>query len=125
MFSGSKDRLHRAKTIDLCQNPLTVSCFSLPLIVGCSLKLSQKEPKLVRARKIPEWEAYDNEIADFARTLAEKGSLGSENAKAATEDVARLAGSVGFADAEATETDSAALSGNDEVHEGIHTKDEL
>lgn len=22
--TGSKDRLHRAKTIDLCQNPLTV-----------------------------------------------------------------------------------------------------
>jgi hypothetical protein len=24
-YAGSKDRLHRAKTIDLCQNPLTVS----------------------------------------------------------------------------------------------------
>ncbi|KAG6818362.1 hypothetical protein H0H93_005572, partial [Arthromyces matolae] len=35
---GSKDRLHRAKSIDLCQNPLT------------------KEPKLSRARQIPEWE---------------------------------------------------------------------
>ncbi|KAF8137403.1 udp-glucose:glycoprotein glucosyltransferase [Boletus edulis] len=44
----SKDRLHRAKTIDLCQNPLT------------------KEPKLSRARQIPEWEEYDNEIARVA-----------------------------------------------------------
>lgn len=27
LFVGSKDRLHKAKTIDLCQNPLTVSPF--------------------------------------------------------------------------------------------------
>ena len=32
----------------------------------------QKEPKLDRARQIPEWEVYDNEIAAFARTLQEK-----------------------------------------------------
>jgi len=48
----SKDRLHRAKTIDLCQNPLT------------------KEPKLARARQIPEWEEYDAEIARFTKKLA-------------------------------------------------------
>ncbi|KAI0786269.1 UDP-glucose:glycoprotein glucosyltransferase-domain-containing protein [Abortiporus biennis] len=56
----SKDRLDRAKTIDLCQNPLT------------------KEPKLSRARQIPEWSTYDSEIAQFARTLAEKGVIRSE-----------------------------------------------
>ncbi|OSX61274.1 glycosyltransferase family 24 protein [Postia placenta MAD-698-R-SB12] len=56
----SKDRLHRAKTIDLCQNPLT------------------KEPKLARARQIPEWEEYDGEIANFARRLAEDGRMRSE-----------------------------------------------
>ncbi|THH06125.1 hypothetical protein EW145_g4303 [Phellinidium pouzarii] len=55
----SKDRLHRAKTIDLCQNPLT------------------KEPKLVRARQIPEWEEYDAEIARFAHTLADTGKIQS------------------------------------------------
>ncbi|RDB27081.1 UDP-glucose:glycoprotein glucosyltransferase [Hypsizygus marmoreus] len=55
----SKDRLHRAKTIDLCQNPLT------------------KEPKLARARQIPEWEEYDAEIARFARELAEAGLIHS------------------------------------------------
>ncbi|KAJ7485860.1 glycosyltransferase family 24 protein [Mycena latifolia] len=55
----SKDRLHRAKTIDLCQNPLT------------------KEPKLVRARQIPEWEEYDAEISRFARKLAEDGVIRS------------------------------------------------
>ncbi|KAF8595370.1 hypothetical protein BDV93DRAFT_575405 [Ceratobasidium sp. AG-I] len=52
-------RLDRAKTIDLCQNPLT------------------KEPKLARARQIPEWTVYDNEIAEFARSLADSGKLRS------------------------------------------------
>eukprot|EP00834_Sanchytrium_tribonematis_P000252 NODE_5_length_72347_cov_1.339331.p20 type:complete len:384 gc:universal NODE_5_length_72347_cov_1.339331:70113-71264(+) len=42
----------KAKTIDLCNNPLT------------------KEPKLVRAkRQIKEWVEYDDEIAEFASTL--------------------------------------------------------
>ncbi|KAJ7813688.1 glycosyltransferase family 24 protein [Mycena olivaceomarginata] len=54
-----KDRLHRAKTIDLCQNPLT------------------KEPKLARARQIPEWEEYDSEISRFAKKLAEDGIIRS------------------------------------------------
>ncbi|KAJ9120827.1 hypothetical protein QFC22_002761 [Naganishia vaughanmartiniae] len=47
-----QESLKDAKTIDLCQNPLT------------------KEPKLDRARKIPEWEAYDNEVAAFTRRIA-------------------------------------------------------
>ncbi|THG96571.1 hypothetical protein EW026_g5287 [Hermanssonia centrifuga] len=55
----SKDRLHRAKTIDLCQNPLT------------------KEPKLARAKHIPEWEEYDAEVARLARLLAEDGIIHS------------------------------------------------
>ncbi|KAG6876468.1 hypothetical protein C0992_012845 [Termitomyces sp. T32_za158] len=62
----SKDRFHRAKTIDLCQNPLT------------------KEPKLVRARQIPEWEEYDHEIAQFTRQLAEAGVIKSRLATADT-----------------------------------------
>ncbi|KAK2461156.1 hypothetical protein APHAL10511_006683 [Amanita phalloides] len=66
----SKDRLHRAKTIDLCQNPLT------------------KEPKLARARQIPEWEEYDAEIARFTRKLAEEGKIRSGMA---TADVNSLA----------------------------------
>ncbi|EGO03944.1 glycosyltransferase family 24 protein [Serpula lacrymans var. lacrymans S7.3] len=66
----NKDRLHRAKTIDLCQNPLT------------------KEPKLARARQIPEWEEYDAEIARFARKLAEEGKI---RASAATADTNVLA----------------------------------
>ncbi|KAF9478976.1 hypothetical protein BDN70DRAFT_807681 [Pholiota conissans] len=67
----SKDRLHRAKTIDLCQNPLT------------------KEPKLARARQIPEWEEYDTEIARFTRQLAEEGKIHS---RMATADANVLAG---------------------------------
>ncbi|KDR79892.1 hypothetical protein GALMADRAFT_242006 [Galerina marginata CBS 339.88] len=67
----SKDRLHRAKTIDLCQNPLT------------------KEPKLARARQIPEWEEYDTEIARFTRDLAAQGKIHS---RIATADVNALAG---------------------------------
>ncbi|KAG8912650.1 GABA/polyamine transporter [Tulasnella sp. 417] len=67
----SKDRLHRAKTIDLCQNPKT------------------KEPKLSRARQIPEWEKYDSEIATFAKKLADSGLIRSH---AAAENVDALAG---------------------------------
>ncbi|KAJ6586424.1 glycosyltransferase family 24 protein [Mycena vulgaris] len=59
LWVSSKDRLHRAKTIDLCQNPLT------------------KEPKLARARQIPEWEEYDTEISRFASKLAEDGVIRS------------------------------------------------
>jgi UDP-glucose:glycoprotein glucosyltransferase len=39
--------------------------------------LSQKEPKLARARQIPEWEEYDAEISKFARKLAEDGVIRS------------------------------------------------
>ncbi|PFH48143.1 glycosyltransferase family 24 protein [Amanita thiersii Skay4041] len=59
LWVSSKNRLDRAKTIDLCQNPLT------------------KEPKLARARQIPEWEEYDAEIARFTRRLAEEGKVRS------------------------------------------------
>ena len=55
---------------------------------------TQKEPKLARARKIPEWEEYDSEIARFTRRLAEEGRI---HASAAAADVNELAkaGSVG------------------------------
>ena len=33
----------------------------------------QKEPKLVRARQIPEWDIYDREIATFAGRVSEGG----------------------------------------------------
>ena len=37
----------------------------------------QKEPKLSRARQIPEWEEYDAEVARFARKLADQGIIRS------------------------------------------------
>ncbi|KAJ6562664.1 glycosyltransferase family 24 protein [Mycena capillaripes] len=84
----SKDRLHRAKTIDLCQNPLT------------------KEPKLTRARQIPEWEEYDAEISRFARKLAEDGVIRSRIVAA---DANALAASgVGGTKTDITESDSPA-----------------
>ncbi|TFY57738.1 hypothetical protein EVJ58_g6843 [Rhodofomes roseus] len=71
----SKDRLHRAKTIDLCQNPLTVRYIITSNDAPSDLYIPQKEPKLSRARQIPEWEEYDAEIARFARSLAEEGKM--------------------------------------------------
>jgi len=46
------ESLKTAKTIDLCNNPLT------------------KEPKLDRARRLlPEWSVYDNEVAEFEKKV--------------------------------------------------------
>ena len=50
----SDENLAQAKTIDLCNNPLT------------------KEPKLERARRqVPEWTVYDEEIAGVLRRVKE------------------------------------------------------
>ncbi|KAI5308541.1 GABA/polyamine transporter, partial [Ascosphaera atra] len=58
----SDEALTTARTIDLCNNPLT------------------KEPKLDRARRqVPEWTEYDEEIAGLARRVA-----GSEDEQAHT-----------------------------------------
>ncbi|KAJ6166506.1 hypothetical protein N7470_001953 [Penicillium chermesinum] len=49
----SDEDLKTARTIDLCNNPLT------------------KEPKLARAkRQVPEWTVYDDEIASLARRVS-------------------------------------------------------
>ncbi|KAI4242200.1 MAG: hypothetical protein L6R42_011078 [Xanthoria sp. 1 TBL-2021] len=48
------EALKEARTIDLCNNPLT------------------KEPKLERARRqVPEWTVYDDEIAEVLRRARE------------------------------------------------------
>jgi UDP-glucose:glycoprotein glucosyltransferase len=53
--------LGQAKTIDLCNNPLT------------------KEPKLDRARRqVPEWTVYDDEIAALASRVADEQAAGVE-----------------------------------------------
>ncbi|EPS45799.1 hypothetical protein H072_149 [Dactylellina haptotyla CBS 200.50] len=52
----SDESFKTAKTIDLCNNPMT------------------KEPKLDRARRqVPEWTAYDDEIAALAKRVKAKG----------------------------------------------------
>lgn len=52
----SDESLAEARTIDLCNNPLT------------------KEPKLDRARRqVPEWTAYDEEIAGVLRDIGRDG----------------------------------------------------
>lgn len=57
----SDESLKTAKTIDLCNNPMT------------------KEPKLDRARRqVPEWTAYDEEIAALARKVKKGAPVGEE-----------------------------------------------
>lgn len=51
---------------------------------------TQKEPKLSRARQIPEWEEYDNEIAQFARRLAAEGKIHSSAATAGSDVLANV-----------------------------------
>ena len=52
----SDESLATAKTIDLCNNPMT------------------KEPKLDRARRqVPEWTAYDEEVARLAESVRKEG----------------------------------------------------
>jgi UDP-glucose:glycoprotein glucosyltransferase len=56
------ESLKTAKTIDLCNNPLT------------------KEPKLDRARRLlPEWSVYDNEVAEFEKKVEEMLKNGQDN----------------------------------------------
>ena len=59
----SDESLKEARTIDLCNNPLT------------------KEPKLDRARRqVPEWTVYDDEIAGLAKKVkdGEQADVGGE-----------------------------------------------
>ena len=71
----------------------------------------QKEPKLSRARQIPEWEEYDSEISRFARKLADEGKIKSY---AAAGDVNALA-SVGASAGGASSRKSAAEEGSGSV----------
>ncbi|ORY79472.1 hypothetical protein BCR37DRAFT_394192 [Protomyces lactucae-debilis] len=57
----SDESLATAKTIDLCQNPMT------------------KEPKLDRARRqLPEWNEYDRKVKGFAKLVAEREAAGGQ-----------------------------------------------
>ncbi|EEP81948.1 conserved hypothetical protein [Uncinocarpus reesii 1704] len=74
----SDGALKTAKTIDLCNNPLT------------------KEPKLERARRqVPEWTEYDDEIAELGKRVAReqqriRGKKGQEEDVDGEEDGATI-----------------------------------
>ncbi|KAH8556358.1 UDP-glucose:glycoprotein glucosyltransferase-domain-containing protein [Umbelopsis sp. PMI_123] len=69
----SDESLKTAKTIDLCNNPLT------------------KEPKLDRARRqVPEWEKYDNEVADFQKRLKKRKTTATESNASESTDKSNL-----------------------------------
>ena len=86
----------------------------------------QKEPKLARARQIPEWETYDSEIARFARTLADEGKIRSHVAAADSQALAsaNAAGGVSNVDAEIKET-TADVENTSGDGNKAHVKDEL
>lgn len=91
----SDESLTEARTIDLCNNPLT------------------KEPKLDRARRqIPEWTTYDNEIAALGQRYKEQTETGSR--ERIPDD-----GETTVAETGDKNTKSRRL------EEGAHTKDEL
>ena len=68
----------------------------------------QKEPKLDRARQIPEWSHYDAEIAQFARSLADKGLIKSDAAAGNIDKLASVGKKTESTEAAAEATSSVA-----------------
>lgn len=99
----SDDALAAARTIDLCNNPLT------------------KEPKLDRARRqVPEWTVYDDEIAALDRRR--KGGPAAGGRKEDGAAAQKVVGGGGSGGREEANTMSRRL---DEQPGVYHTKDEL
>ena len=82
----------------------------------------QKEPKLARARQIPEWEVYDGEIARLARRLAEEGIIRASAAAADVSDLANAAS--GKAPVAIDDTTEASAREVDEEGQTRHVKHE-
>ncbi len=80
----------------------------------------QKEPKLSRARQIPEWEEYDAEISRFAQKLAKEGSLHSRIAAADT----RVLADAGTANSGKSDDVSMEAEGGDAAYNGAEGKEE-
>ncbi|KAL6836912.1 glycosyltransferase family 24 protein [Trichoderma camerunense] len=92
----SDESLSEARTIDLCNNPLT------------------KEPKLDRARRqVPEWVTYDEEIAALSKLS--KGEAGSSDKERVSDD----------RDSRATESHGKNTKSRNLESEKTHTMDEL
>lgn len=58
--------------------------------ITAPLYRKKKEPKLDRARQIPEWEVYDGEIAKFAQSLVEHGKIKSSAIAASVNELASI-----------------------------------
>lgn len=86
----------------------------------------QKEPKLSRARQIPEWEEYDAEIAHFASELAKQGKIRS-GIVAADANVLADVGASSHASAHASSEEETEHESQDDKEEGVveHPRDEL
>lgn len=118
-------RLADDRSVDLCQNPLTVSEILSNERDGADAQ--QKEPKLVRARQIPEWDSYDREIAAFAARLAEHEG-GTQALAASVDDLAAEKGSVSapaVSDTEVTEKPAASERSEEDDPVPHHLEDEL
>lgn len=77
----------------------------------------QKEPKLSRARQIPEWEHLDAEIARFARRLADEGRISSDVAGAGVDALANVGGGAKAEEAEEKQEPAATEGDGDAVKE--------
>lgn len=69
-----------------CTSPLFLVSQSSSDVSPCV----QKEPKLVRARQIPEWEEYDGEIARFAQSLVHDGKIKASAIAASVNELASI-----------------------------------
>lgn len=86
----------------------------------------QKEPKLARAKHIPEWEEYDTEVARFTRQLADKGVIRSGMSVADTNVLADVGSSKSTPpDNEDKQVQEEVFEKPNEDPETAHKKDEL
>ncbi|RXW17921.1 hypothetical protein EST38_g7933 [Candolleomyces aberdarensis] len=83
-----------------------------------------KEPKLSRARQIPEWEVYDTEIANLTRRLAEQGKIHSGLSTADTNVLAGGPSDKKSGDGEPVPTQGESSAGS-ENSDGERPRDEL
>lgn len=86
--------------------------------------IEQKEPKLSRARQIPEWEEYDSEIARFTRKLAAEGRIHASAAAADINELANSASSIPTVESEASGVEDVGEDAAKDT-EDSHVRDEL
>ena len=85
----------------------------------------QKEPKLARAKHIPEWETYDDEVARFTRELATKGVISSGMAAADSKVLAEAGAGKPIQETDEKNGEDIPLPSGSPSEEHVRTKDEL